>query len=588
MRYTEGMKNQNNSLNSYIITLCNQYKIYLISLCIIAVLAAVFNISVNYKIKEIIDTIASDKGAGLGWLITLFAFYKLMHHGMYFINRLLDIRYKPMMLERTVTDLYSKIVGHSLHWFDSHLSGEISSKITDFQHGITHLITFIFRAFINVLTVVISLLFLTKIHSQPAIVLTIFVLIYSPIIFVLLYKQMQLQGKYVEARQKATGIINDNISNIFGIKIIGNSNREFKSNLLPALLNWKSWDRKTRIFDAWWVDNADTIMITIMSAVQIYLLAYLYQNGHITAGGFAFAAMITLNIHADLDNFMDSLLFNINPSIAQIKSSYRFINEEYDVKDKEGAKILSKVKGGIEYKNVHFAYGNSDKSILSGFDLNIKPGERLGIVGMSGAGKTTMTKCLLRYFDVQSGLVCIDGNDISDITQESLRANISIIPQDITMFHRSIRENLLLAKYNASDDEIISACKKAKIHEDIMAMEKGYDSVVGERGVKVSGGQRQRIAIARAILKNAPILILDEATSSLDTPTETLIQESINEVLETSNATVIAIAHRLSTLKHMDRIIVLDKGKIVEEGKHDGLIRKKGGMYKKLWEMQVI
>ena len=580
------MKSQNNSLKFYISSLCNQYKIYLIALCIIAVLAAVFNISVNYKIKEIIDTIASDKGAGLGGLIAMFAFYKLMHHGMYFINRLLDIRYKPMMLEQTVTDLYSKIVGHSLHWFDSHLSGEISSKITDFQHGITHLVTFIFRAFINVLTVIISLLFLTKIHEQPAIVLTVFVLIYSPIIYLLLRKQMQLQSEYVEARQKATGIINDNISNIFGIKIIGNSAREFKSNLLPALLNWKSWDRKTRVFDAWWVDNADTIMITIMSAVQIYLLAYLYRDGDITAGGFAFAAMITLNIHADLDNFMDSLLFNINPSIAQVKSSYKFINEEYDVKDRLNADVLGNVKGEIEYKNVHFSYGGGDKSVLSGFDLHIKPGERLGIVGTSGAGKTTMTKCLLRYFDVQEGLVCIDGNNILDVTQESLRANISIIPQDITMFHRSIRENLQLAKYDATDEEIIAACKQAKIHEDIMTMPKGYDSTVGERGVKVSGGQRQRIAIARAILKNAPILILDEATSALDTPTEQLIQSSLNEVLETSKATVIAIAHRLSTLQHMDRIIVLDKGKIVEEGTHNSLITTKDGLYRRLWEMQ--
>ena len=220
--------------------------------------------------------------------------------------------------------------------------------------------------------------------------------------------------------------------------------------------------------------------------------------------------------------------------------------------------------------------------------MRINPGERLGIVGTSGAGKTTMTKCLLRYFDVQQGAVCIDGNAICNITQESLRTHISIIPQDITMFHRTIRENLQLAKYDATDEEIISACKKAKIHEDIMSMEKGYDSVVGERGIKVSGGQRQRIAIARAILKNASILILDEATSSLDTPTEQLIQASINELLETSNATVIAIAHRLSTLKNMDRIIVLDKGKIVEEGRHNSLIRKKNGLYKKLWEMQAI
>jgi ATP-binding cassette subfamily B protein len=199
-----------------------------------------------------------------------------------------------------------------------------------------------------------------------------------------------------------------------------------------------------------------------------------------------------------------------------------------------------------------------------------------------------MMKCLLRYFDVTDGAILIDGHNIQDISQESLRKAMSIIPQDITMFHRSIKDNLKLAAYDATDAEIISACKKAKIHDDVEAMPAGYDTVVGERGIKLSGGQRQRIAIARAILKNAPILILDEATSSLDTPTEKLIQDSINDVLENSKATVIAIAHRLSTLKHMDRILVLEKGNIVEVGSHTELLKKKDGLYKKLWEMQAI
>lgn len=582
------MKSENNSLKVYVAKLCGQYKAYLIALGIIAVLASIFSILVNYKIKEIIDSIATDKGAQLGWLIAIFVFYKFMHHGMYFINRLLDIRYKPRILQQTVTDIYSKTIGHSLHWFDSHLSGEIANKISDFQSSIITIITFSFRALINVLTVVFTLVFLMQVHSQPTIVLGIFVLIYTPIIYLLLKRQVRLQEKYVGARQKTIGIVNDSISNIFGIKIIGNSQDEFRLKLLPALLRWKSWDRKTRVFDAWWVDNADTLMVTLMSAVQIYLLAQLYQQGDITAGGFAFVAMMTLNIHGELDKFLDSLLFNINPAVAQVKSSYQFINEDYDVLDSDGATTLGEVKGEIDYKDVYFAYGDSNQSVLEGFNLHIKPGERLGIVGTSGAGKTTMTKCLLRYFDVQQGAISIDGKAINTITQESLRAHISIIPQDITMFHRTIRENLQLAKYDATDDEIIEACKKAKIHDDIMAMEKGYDSVVGERGIKVSGGQRQRIAIARAILKNASILILDEATSSLDTPTEQLIQASINELLETSNATVIAIAHRLSTLKNMDRIIVLDKGKIVEEGQHDELVQKENGFYKKLWDMQMI
>ena len=399
---------------------------------------------------------------------------------------------------------------------------------------------------------------------------------------------MHLQEQYVAARQDTIGICNDSISNIFGVKIIGNSNNEYKLKFLPSLLRWKGWERKTRLFDAWCVDSADTVMMVCMSAVQIYCLATLYKAGSITAGDFVFATSSTLYIHLELNNLLDRVLFSINPGIARLKSSYAFINKEYDVKDKEKAKVFDDIKGEIEYKNITFSYGDDGKRVLSDFSLKINPGQRLGVVGMSGAGKTTMIKCLLRYFDVQEGKILVDGCNIMDATQESLRANISVIPQDITMFHRTIYQNLKIAKIDACDNEIIAACKKAKIHDDIMAMKNGYNSVVGECGVKVSGGQRQRIAIARAILKNAPILILDEATSSLDTPTETLIQNSITKMLEVSNATVIAIAHRLSTLKSMDRIIVLDKGKIVEEGRHDDLICEKGSTYKKLWDMQVI
>ena len=219
--------------------------------------------------------------------------------------------------------------------------------------------------------------------------------------------------------------------------------------------------------------------------------------------------------------------------------------------------------------------------------MSIRPGEQVGLVGLSGAGKTTIIKCLLRYFDIVSGDITLDGRSIRSVTQASLRSQVSVIPQDITMFHRSIFDNLLLARPDATAEQVWNACKQANIHKDIMEMPDQYATIVGERGVKLSGGQRQRIAIARAILKDAPILILDEATSSLDSPTEKLIQSSINSVLEKSPATVIAIAHRLSTLTHMDRIVVLDKGRIVEEGSHPELI-KKNGHYKHLWDMQLI
>lgn len=204
---------------------------------------------------------------------------------------------------------------------------------------------------------------------------------------------------------------------------------------------------------------------------------------------------------------------------------------------------------------------------------------------MSGAGKTTFIKSILRYFDIREGEILIDGQNIQHVTQESLRTHISVIPQDITMFHRSILENIKIAKEEASFEEVQEACHQANIHADILKMPEGYDSIVGERGVKVSGGQRQRIAIARAILKKAPILILDEATSALDTPTEKLIQESLNQMIETSKATSIVIAHRLSTLLHMDRVLVFEKGKIIEEGTHKKVLGL-NGVYKTLWDSQ--
>lgn len=589
------MKQNNNSsveetvsLKKYLIQICKNYKTYFLSLFVISIIASLFEISVHYKIKEIIDEIAGNQNANLAMLLGLFVFYKLMHHGMFFISRLLDLKYKPEFITRVTTDIYQKTVKHSLHWFDSHMSGEIADKINSFQVSMSYMVTNIFRSLVVLWAIIIGVIFLAKIHYLSALIQLIFLVIYTPVIYILLKKQLKLQESYEKSNQETTGIINDSISNIFGIKVIGNLFSEFKLKLTPALLRRQEWDRKTRKFDAFWVDNVDTLLIVSMSAIQIYLLAHLYQTGQISAGGFAFVAMIMLKLHGDINTILDYILFGINPQIAQIRASYEFVNEEVAINDKKNAKELRKVKGSIEFRKINFSYEDGSKKVLNNFDLKIKAGEKIGLVGHSGAGKSTLIKSLIRYFDVNSGDILIDGNDIKNVTQESLRANISVIPQDITMFHRSILENLKIAKYKAPKKEIIEACKKAKIHDDILEMKNGYDSIVGERGIKVSGGQRQRIAIARAILKDAPILILDEATSSLDSKTEKLIQESLNLLIEDKSKTVIAIAHRLSTLKHMDRIIVMDKGKIIEEGTHDELLKNKNSLYKKLWELQEI
>ena len=230
-----------------------------------------------------------------------------------------------------------------------------------------------------------------------------------------------------------------------------------------------------------------------------------------------------------------------------------------DIVDKEGAKPLRVKKGTIIFNNVFFKYRN--KYVLKDLSLEIKPGERVGIVGQSGAGKTTLVNLLMRFYEPQRGNIVIDGQDISDVTQKSLRENISFIPQDPTMFNRAIKDNIGYGKFGAPIKEIKAAAKKASADKFIMDTEKGYDSIVGDRGIKLSGGQRQRIAIARAFLKNAPILVLDEATSALDSETELSIQKSFDKL--SRGHTTIAIAHRLSTLRNMDRIVVLDNGRIV-------------------------
>jgi len=577
--------NHAGTLQSYLYALILKYRFLFIMSPILALLAALFSVLVHYQIKEIIDAIASDPTQNVTMLVVWFVLFKLAHHGFHFIIRIVGFVYNPIILADVVQDGYRKTMSHSLHWFDGHLSGEIASKITDFQESIDSLIVVSYRFLTKFFGIFIGVVFLCTVHSLVAGIVILFILVHTILLVPLLKKQIQLQSSCVNARQKTIGIINDSISNVFAIKIIGTVLAEFTRKLIPAIHQWQNWDKKVRFFDTFYVDLVDTILITLMGAVQILLLAYLYKTGQITVGEFTFIVMITLDIHRRLDDLLEDLLFTINPKIALMQSSYRFINTPSDTVNLPEARELPRVMGDIVYEAVTFGY-ETGRNIFENLTVHIKAGTHVGIVGTSGAGKTTLIKCLLRYFDLQDGRILVDGCDIAAVTQESLRAQISIIPQDVSLFHRTILENLQLAKPDASIEEIENACKKAKIHDDILQMPNGYQSIVGERGVKVSGGQRQRIAIARAILKNAPILILDEATSALDTPTEFLIQESINEMLETSHATTIVIAHRLSTLLHMDRILVLDHGMIVEDGTHQELLAK-NGLYKQLWHAQV-
>lgn len=578
---------QQDSIKGYMLDFCIHYKWYVILVFVMGVLSAFMTISVEYKIKEILDLIVYEPQASVLPFVGLLVLFKLISHGSIFGIRLLDAYFKPKIGSYVFLTLSRRVFRHSLHWFDAQLSGDISNKVADVHNGLFD----IFNAYAQVVVaasgLVMLLVFLCVINPVSALIAAVFMVLYIPVVTVLFMRQLNLQKPFAESRQQMLGVLNDLMANIYSVKVIGSARSEIQSALLPVVKAWEHWGGRTRYFDAFPISVVDALLVVLLNGVQITVLALMFQSGVVSAGEFAFVAMLTLGVHSKIERLLEEILFSINPAVACMRSAFDRLLEPVAVQDCAHAKPLIVSTAAIQFNSVFFAY-HKDKPVFSNLVFRVSGGERVGIVGTSGAGKTTLVKCILRYFDVDDGCITIDGQDITQVTQDSLRSSISVIPQDISLFHRSIMDNLKVAHPSVSDAAVFSACRRARIHHDILALPNGYETVVGERGVKLSGGQRQRIAIARALLKEAPILILDEATSSLDTPTERLIQQSLDTLLSTRGSTVIAIAHRLSTLKQMDRIVVLENGCLIEEGRHEDLLQLDGGAYKRLWQLQEI
>lgn len=324
------------------------------------------------------------------------------------------------------------------------------------------------------------------------------------------------------------------------------------------------------------------IPVTIMLFVMVYLLLYFWQRSMITTGDLVFVFDVSFIIMTQIW-YLCHAIAELYREMGTANQAIALLSEPIEVQDVPNAKTLVVNDGQIEFENVTFHY-NLGKKVFENKSVVIKPRQRIGLVGFSGSGKTTFIHLILRFFDVESGRILIDNQDISQVSQESLRQAISMIPQDTTLFHRTIIENIRYGNLAATDEEVYNASRKACCDEFIALLPEGYNTMVGERGIKLSGGQRQRIAIARAILKNSKLIILDEATSQLDSLTEETIQHSLAELMESK--TTIVIAHRLSTLLNMDRILVFAQGKIVEDGSHDELVAF-NGLYKSMWDAQV-
>jgi ATP-binding cassette subfamily B multidrug efflux pump len=390
--------------------------------------------------------------------------------------------------------------------------------------------------------------------------------------------------KNSEARSMIVGRIVDSYTNILTLKLFARLEQEDAYVAEAIDSHTGTFRRQLRTLTSFTMllQSLNAVLFTTESGLAILL----WSHGAIDVGVIAMTIPLTWQL-ISAAGFVAQQVTDIFDSVGSVQEGMLTIARPIALTDRRDAMALAVPRGEIRFERVEFGYGR-DEALIEELSLTVRPGEKIGLVGRSGAGKTTLVNLLLRFHDVEGGRILVDGQDVAGVTQESLRAAISVVTQDTSLLHRSVRDNIAYGRPDATEAEIVAAARRASAHEFILALEDwigrpGYDAHVGERGVKLSGGQRQRVAIARVILKDAPILVLDEATSALDSEVEAAIQESLNELMR--GKTVIAIAHRLSTIARMDRLVVMDRGRIVEQGSHDELLAR-GGLYARLWHRQ--
>lgn len=552
--------------------------------CIALTWALLLNVQ-PYIVKLIVNAaMGTDQTVFFNQLAFLMAMYMLSAFIYVFIFRVHDwltIQLRPTIKRHIILILMNNMMDHSHSFYQRQFAGSLTTRVIDIAKGIPDILRIVIdRLMACSLMLLFALYNISKIHMKITIALGIWTVLFLGISIVLVFRNQHLAYDVADARATVTGSIVDVLTNMASVRFF--AGKKIENGYLDRFANNSVAKEQKR---DWFFLNLHALQggsFLLFQAVCFWWLFYGLINKAITPGDFVL--VLTLNLHI-IENFWNIAkeMRDFWEKMGDVVQGLAIIQSSVEVEDASDAKELVVTKGEIVFENVQFHYYDAE-SLFEHESVVIKPGQKIGLVGYSGSGKSTFVNLILRLFDVTAGKIMIDGQDIRDVTQDSLHRAIAMIPQDPSLFHRSLVENIAYGHRGATDQDVIAAAKRAYAHEFIVTLSQGYDTQVGERGVRLSGGQRQRIAIARAILKNAPILILDEATSQLDSVTESQIQDSLWDLMQ--NKTTLVIAHRLSTLLHMDRILVFDQGSIVEDGSHEELLER-DGLYKKLWDAQI-
>ncbi len=525
-------------------------------------------------------------GGNLAIILGAVAFFMLLRPALFGLSSVANnYIVMPNITPLVLAKLNRWTLGQSVTYFDDDFAGRIAQKQMQTSNAMTQVVSETISAIVfAIASLAGSLLLLGSIHPLVMLPFVAWLVVYFLLVRWYLPRIRVRSAARAGARAMVSGQVVDTITNIKTVKLFAHS--EFEDHTARnSMVDLRERSLEFGKLSA----SFRFILMTLAGVLPVLLIGatlWLWQAGIATAGDIVAAGAVAIRI-SQMTGWVSFTLMGLYANVGEIENGMHTLTKRVRVEDAPNASTLVVSEGEIAFDSVSFAYGR-DIGGVANLNFTAAPGEKLGIVGASGAGKSTLVSLLLRLYDGEHGVIAIDGQNVSHVTQDSLRQQIGMVTQETAMFNRSARENILYGRPDATEDELIEAATKAEAHEFILGLEdaqgrKGYDAHLGERGVKLSGGQRQRIALARAILKDAPILVLDEATSALDSEVEAAIQTALHRVMQ--GKTVLAIAHRLSTLSEMDRIIVLDHGHIVESGTHEALLER-GGLYARFWHRQ--